>query len=150
MTFYYLIKILQARTQNNFKLLQQQEYYIVNISPTDSDFTIKQFQSCIWHYFFLQYDNIINNICLLKLSSRLSRAACKSVQEWLIPAKPLLIVRYLGTTPDSSSLAPLLTSICQQLSYTFMLPFEDIPDDLVPMSNLFGKLLSVLKLVLWN
>ena len=75
-------------------------------------------------------------------------AACKSVQEWLLPAKPLLIVRYLGTTPDSSSLAPLLTSICQQLSYTFMLPFEDIPDDLVPMSNLFWKLLSVLKLVL--
>ena len=68
----------------------------------------------------------INFNCL-----RLSMAACKSVQEWLLPAKPLLIVRYLGTTPDSSSLAPLLTSICQQLSYTFMLPFEDIPDDLV-------------------
>jgi hypothetical protein len=42
-------------------------------------------------------------------------AACKSVKEWLLPAKPLLIVRYLGTTPDSSSLAPLLTSICQQV-----------------------------------
>ena len=42
--------------------------------------------------------------------------------------------RYLGTTPNSSSLAPLLTSICQQLSYTFMLPFEDIPDDLVPLT----------------
>ena len=46
---------------------------------------------------------------------RLSMAACQSVKEWLLPAKPLLIVRYLGTTPDSSSLAPLLTSICQQV-----------------------------------
>ena len=48
-------------------------------------------------------------------TAMLSMAACKSVKEWLAPAKPLLIVRYLGTTPDSSSLAPLLTSICQQV-----------------------------------
>ena len=100
----------------------------------------------------------------------LSMTACKSVQEWLLPAKPLLIVRwahwtqawsklsakqleadfdicrnyyrYLGTTPDSSSLAPLLTSICQQLSYTFMLPFEDIPDDLVPLTAHMKELLN--------
>jgi len=69
-------------------------------------------------------------------------AACKSVKEWLQPAKPLLIVRYLGTTPDSSSLAPLLTSICQQLSYTFMLPFEDIPDDLVPLTAHMKEMLN--------
>lgn len=50
--------------------------------------------------------------------------------------------RYLGTTPDSSSLAPLLTSICQQLSYTFMLPFEDIPDDLVPLTAHMKELLN--------
>jgi hypothetical protein len=48
----------------------------------------------------------------------------------------------LGTTPDSSSLAPLLTSICQQLSYTFMLPFEDIPDDLVPLTAHTKELLN--------
>ena len=53
--------------------------------------------------------------------------------EWEVPGKPILIVRYLGTTPDSSSLLPLLTSICQQLSYTFLLPFDDIPDDVVPL-----------------
>jgi hypothetical protein len=90
----------------------------------------------VMHYFFAPiYFNC----------PRLSMAACKSVQEWLLPAKPLLIVRYLGTTPDSSSLAPLLTSICQQLSYTFMLPFEDIPDDLVPPFNLFCIILSSTK-----
>jgi len=69
-------------------------------------------------------------------------AACKSAQEWLQPAKPLLIVRYLGTTPDSSSLAPLLRSICQQLSYTFMLPFEEIPDDLVPLTAHMKEMLN--------
>ena len=75
-------------------------------------------------------------------TAMLSMTASKSVTEWLKPAKPLLIVRYLGTTPDSSSLAPLLTSICQQLSYTFMLPFEDIPDDLVPLTAHMKELLN--------
>ena len=50
--------------------------------------------------------------------------------------------RYLGTTPDSSSLAPLLTSMCQQLSYTFMLPFEDIPEDIVPLTAHMKELLN--------
>ena len=72
----------------------------------------------------------------------LSKAACNSVQEWLLPAKPLLIVRYLGTTPDSSSLGPLLHSICLQLSYTFMLPFENIPDDIVPLTAYMKELLK--------
>ena len=75
-------------------------------------------------------------------TAMLSMTASKSCIEWLKPAKPLLIVRYLGTTPDSSSLAPLLTSICQQLSYTFMLPFEDIPDDLVPLTAHMKELLN--------
>ena len=75
-------------------------------------------------------------------TAMLSMAASKSLQEWLNPAKPLLIVRYLGTTPDSSSLVPLVTSICQQLSYTFMLPFEDIPDDLVPLTAHMKELLN--------
>jgi hypothetical protein len=35
-----------------------------------------------------------------------------------------------------------LTSICQQLSYTFMLPFEDIPDDLVPLTAHMKEMLN--------
>ena len=35
-----------------------------------------------------------------------------------------------------------MTSICQQLSYTFMLPFEDIPDDLVPLTAYMKELLN--------
>ena len=75
-------------------------------------------------------------------TAMVSKTACSSVQEWLLPAKPLLIVRYCGTTPDSSALGPLLTSICRQLSYTFLLPFEDIPDDVVPLTAYLKELLK--------
>ena len=72
----------------------------------------------------------------------LSKTAVKSVDEWLKPAAPLLVIRYLGTTPDSSSLGPLLTSMCQQLSYTYMLSFDDIPDDIVPLTAHFKGILT--------
>ncbi|CAL8088657.1 unnamed protein product [Orchesella dallaii] len=57
-------------------------------------------------------------------------------------ALPLLILRFLGTTPDSSALAPMLISLCQQISYNFMLPMEDIPDDLVPLTAHFKQLIT--------
>ena len=57
-------------------------------------------------------------------------------------AVPLLILRFLGTTPDSSALTPMLISLCQQISYNFMLPMEEIPDDLVPLTAHFKHLLS--------
>ena len=60
--------------------------------------------------------------------------AYKALNEWLQPSQPLLLVRFCGTTPNSTSLGPLLKSICQQISYTFMLPFDDIPDDTVPVT----------------
>ena len=57
-------------------------------------------------------------------------------------AIPLLILRFLGTTPDSSALTPMLISLCQQISYNFMLPMEEIPDDLVPLTAHFKHLLT--------
>jgi hypothetical protein len=57
-------------------------------------------------------------------SSMLSMTAYRAAYEWLAPAKPLLFVRFCGTTPNSTSLGPLLKSICQQISYTFLLPFQ--------------------------
>ena len=75
-------------------------------------------------------------------TAMLSMAASKSLNEWLKPARPLLLCRYCGTTPDSSSLGPLLTSLCQQISYTNLLPFEDIPDDLVPLTAHMKELLK--------
>ena len=61
---------------------------------------------------------------------------------WFPSGKPMLVIRYCGTTPDSSSLAPLLTSICQQLSYHYMVPFESIPIDLVPLTAHMKDLLT--------
>ena len=70
------------------------------------------------------------------------------------------MIRFCGTTPNSTALGPLLKlvfyicdkyhifglclfgtryqnvsrSICMQICYTDMLPFEDIPDDTVPVT----------------
>ena len=71
-----------------------------------------------------------------------SMAASKSLHEWLKPSTPLLLVRYCGTSPNSSSLGPLLTSLCQQISYICLLPFEDIPNDIVPLTAHMKELLN--------
>jgi WD40 repeat protein len=51
--------------------------------------------------------------------------------------------RYCGTTPNSTALGPLLKSICQQISYTYLLPFEKIPDDTVPVTAFLKELLKL-------
>ncbi|XP_023324790.1 NACHT and WD repeat domain-containing protein 2 [Eurytemora carolleeae] len=76
-------------------------------------------------------------------SALLSKTALQSLKEWLAPAVPLLMCRFCGTTPNSTALGPLLKSICQQISYTYMLPFEDIPDDTVPVTAFLKELLKL-------
>lgn len=46
-----------------------------------------------------------------------------------------------GTTPDSSSVIPTLTSICQQLTYNFTMPMDQMPDDLIPLTFYYKQLL---------
>ncbi|XP_023701873.1 NACHT and WD repeat domain-containing protein 2 isoform X2 [Cryptotermes secundus] len=75
-------------------------------------------------------------------TSLLSNSAGLASTEWFQGSKPLNIIRFLGTTPDSSALTPTLVSICQQISYNYMLPFEDIPVDLVPLTAYFKHLLT--------
>lgn len=77
-------------------------------------------------------------------TSLLAKAADLSYLQWFnkTATKPLCVVRFLGTTPDSSTLTPALISICQQISYNYMLPFDDIPDDLVPLTAHFKHLLT--------
>lgn len=49
-------------------------------------------------------------------TSLLAKAAALSTsQYWFKGSKPISIVRFLGTTPDSSALTPTLISICQQV-----------------------------------
>ena len=62
------------------------------------------------------------NIKLLIISPL--QTALMSLKEWLAPAVPLLMCRFCGTTPNSTALGPLLKSICQQICYCDMLPFE--------------------------
>ena len=51
--------------------------------------------------------------------------------------------RFCGTTPNSTALGPLLKSICQQICYCDMLPFENIPDDTVPVTAYLKELLKL-------
>ncbi|KAJ8916564.1 hypothetical protein NQ315_000208 [Exocentrus adspersus] len=78
-----------------------------------------------------------------KTSLLAKSAGMSTAKEWFAGAKPISIIRFLGTTPDSSALTPTLISICQQISYNFMLPFEGIPDDLVPLTAHFKHLLTL-------
>lgn len=49
-------------------------------------------------------------------TSLLAKSAYMSTaKEWFQGARPISIVRFLGTTPDSSALTPTLISICQQV-----------------------------------
>ena len=76
-------------------------------------------------------------------SALLSKSALQSLKVWLAPAVPLLMGRYCGTTPNSTALGPLLKSICQQICYTDLLPFENIPDDTVPVTAYLKELLKL-------
>ncbi|KAF5284944.1 hypothetical protein FQA39_LY16899 [Lamprigera yunnana] len=77
-------------------------------------------------------------------TSLLAKAASMSTStEWFENRKPISIIRFLGTTPDSSALTPTLISICQQISYNFTMAFEAIPDDLVPLTAYFKYLLTI-------
>ncbi|XP_004923513.1 NACHT and WD repeat domain-containing protein 2 [Bombyx mori] len=76
-------------------------------------------------------------------TSLLAKSSAMSLDTWFAEARPTNIIRFLGTTPDSSALTPTLISICQQISYNFALPFESIPDDLVPLTAHFKQLLTM-------
>lgn len=49
-------------------------------------------------------------------TSLLAKSAGLTSSSWLMDKKPISIIRFLGTTPDSSALTPTLISICQQVN----------------------------------
>ena len=55
--------------------------------------------------------------------------------------EPFLILRFLGTTPNSSSIIPLLTSLCRQITWLYEQPEDDIPDELSPLVGHLKKLI---------
>lgn len=48
-------------------------------------------------------------------TSLLAKTASIAQTQWFNDVKPISIIRFLGTTPDSSTLTPALISICQQV-----------------------------------
>ncbi|XP_023233004.1 NACHT and WD repeat domain-containing protein 2-like [Centruroides sculpturatus] len=56
--------------------------------------------------------------------------------------KPFLILRFLGITPDSSCMISMLKSLCQQIAYNYSLPWEETPDDYVPLVAYLKRLLT--------
>jgi hypothetical protein len=64
------------------------------------------------------------------------------IKEWLPNAKPVMLLRFIGTTPESSSIYPLITSLCSQLSIIYGIPLENIPEDLAQIINYFKKLIK--------
>jgi hypothetical protein len=55
---------------------------------------------------------------------------------------PIRLVRFLGTTPDSSSIGPLLRSVCQQISLLYQVSDTTIPIELSQLTNHFKRLLE--------
>lgn len=56
--------------------------------------------------------------------------------------RTLSIIRFLGTSPESSSIVPLLTNLCQHISLYHHLSLDAIPYDLIPLVNHFKALLN--------
>ena len=73
----------------------------------------------------------------------LSKTCCLIRSDWSRPGcKPITIVRYCGSTPDSNSVLLLLQSICQQICYNFNLSLDSVPTDLAPTVIYFQDLLK--------
>lgn len=54
-------------------------------------------------------------------TSMLAKSASLVATEWFADKRPINVIRFLGTTPDSSALTPTLISICQQVSMWWVL-----------------------------
>lgn len=66
------------------------------------------------------------------------------VKSWFSEDKsPIMILRFLGTTPGSSTIMPLLSSLCNQIAYLLGEPLDEIPEELAPLGHHFKKLLSL-------
>lgn len=67
----------------------------------------------------------------------------QSTKWWPENAEPVLVLRFLGTTPNSSSVIPLLVSLCSQIAFIYGQPKDEIPaDELSPLVQHFKKLIT--------
>ncbi len=54
----------------------------------------------------------------------------------------MIVIRFLGTTVDSSAIYPLLKNLCTQISHVYQKPLDAIPFELSNLTNYFKKLLE--------
>ena len=54
-----------------------------------------------------------------------------------------MCARVLGTSPDSVNLHPLLLTVCKQICYNLDMPYDNIPQDMVPLKTYFKQLLGL-------
>ena len=54
-----------------------------------------------------------------------------------------MLIRFLGTSPDSSAIIPLLTSLCRQISFHADISCDEIPEEMSPLVQYFKNLLTL-------
>ncbi|CAH1788936.1 unnamed protein product [Owenia fusiformis] len=71
-------------------------------------------------------------------TSLLAKAASMITEWYPKDCEPVMPLRFLGTSPDSSTIIPLLTSLCHQIAANYDLPRDEIPVELSHL-NLYMK-----------
>jgi hypothetical protein len=69
--------------------------------------------------------------------------AVQEVRAWLSSDAPIVCARVLGTSPESCSLQPLLLTVCKQILYNLDMPYDNIPQEMVPLKTYFKQLLCL-------
>ncbi|XP_074658721.1 NACHT and WD repeat domain-containing protein 2-like [Tubulanus polymorphus] len=76
-------------------------------------------------------------------TSLLAKAASE-VAKWKFSktCQPILVLRFLGTSPNSSTIMPLLQSLCTQISTVYGESLDEIPSELAPLCQYFKRLVA--------
>ncbi|KAL9973170.1 hypothetical protein ACROYT_G019587 [Oculina patagonica] len=64
------------------------------------------------------------------------------VKTWIEDECPIVVLRFIGTSPDSSGIRPLLRSMCIQLCKATGQKTEDIPEDMKSLKDYFQECLE--------
>ncbi|KAJ7363337.1 hypothetical protein OS493_011625 [Desmophyllum pertusum] len=66
----------------------------------------------------------------------------REVKQWIEDESPIVVLRFIGTSPDSSGIRPLLRSICTQLCKATGQSTADIPEDMKSLKDYFQECLE--------
>ena len=83
----------------------------------------------------------VTPVCILRFLMLMQAAEWK--RQGSKSVTPVCILRFLGTSPDSSSIIPLLHSLCEQICINYEAERADIPGELSPLVLHFKKLLML-------